>query len=140
MKTRKLVYLAGPINGRTDSDCKDWRTLATEHLGAEHVLDPMRNDYRGRELEPGITQTIVDQDKTDIQVSSELLVYFDKPSVGTAMEILYAWQLGRPVFVVNVSGKVPSPWLAYHSQAIFPSLADALRAIDGRHRRLASGE
>jgi nucleoside 2-deoxyribosyltransferase len=130
------VYLAGPINGRSDTECKDWRSLATAELGATNVLDPMRNDYRGRELEPGSTQTIVEQDKTDIQTSSALLVYFDAPSVGTAMEILYAWQLGRPVFVVNAAGRPPSPWLAYHSQAIMPTLAEALQVVKDHHARL----
>lgn len=127
------VYLCGPINGRTDADCNDWRAFAKAALGPENCLDPMDRDYRGRELEPGIAKTIVEQDKNDIQACTDLLVYFDKPSVGTAMEVFYAWQHQRPVTIVNVSGKPPSPWLHYHSCLIVPSLPDAIAAIHRRH-------
>lgn len=129
------VYLAGPINGRSDSECRDWRATAAEFLGAENVLDPMIRDYRGRELEPGITKVIVEQDKLDIYLSTAVLVYFDQPSVGTAMEVLHAWTIQRPVFVANVSGKLPSPWLVYHSRAISPDLSQALDAVRWYHTR-----
>lgn len=131
------VYLAGPINGRTDADCKGWREVATGFLGAENVIDPMRNDYRGREFEPGIATVIVERDKADIQMCTAMLVYFDAPSVGTAMEILCGWQIGRPVYVVNASGRPPSPWLVYHSHLITSNLNDALYAIEDRHARIA---
>ena len=48
----KRVYLAGPIHGRTDEDCMDWRESARVLLYADGaanrlgVLDPMRRDYR----------------------------------------------------------------------------------------------
>jgi nucleoside 2-deoxyribosyltransferase len=131
------VYLAGPINGRTDSECKDWRALATTELGADNVFDPMVRDYRGREGELGIAKAIVEQDKADIDASSDVLVYFDSPSVGTAMEILYAWQRGKRVWVCNVSGKAPSPWLVYHSRCIQSSLADTISAVQCYHARTA---
>ncbi len=129
------VYLAGPINGQTDEDCKGWRELATAELGAERVLDPMARDYRGREGEPGVAAAIVEQDKNDIQRCTALLVYLDKPSVGTAMEIYYAWACARPVFVAKVSGGLPSPWLVYHSRCISPDLEQALAAVKGYHER-----
>lgn len=134
MKQMK-VYLAGPINGCSDSECKDWRAVATEALGAGNVFDPMVRDYRGRELEPGINALIVEQDKTDIFLSTAVLVYFDRPSVGTAMEVLHAWTIGKPVFVANLSGKPPSPWLSYHSRAISPDFDQALSAVLGHHAR-----
>ena len=99
------------------------------------MFDPMSRDYRGRELEPGIAQAIVEQDKTDIYLSTAVLVYFDTPSVGTAMEVYYAWSISRPVFVANVSGRLPSPWLVYHSRAISPSVDEALDAVRGYHTR-----
>lgn len=108
------LYLAGPINGRSDSDCKDWREMVTLSWPGK-VLDPMRRDYRGRELEPGIAAEIVAGDFEDIQNSDGLLVMFDKPSVGTAMEVFYAfWHLKKPVFVINASEKPLSPWLIHH--------------------------
>lgn len=128
------VYLAGPINGCSDSECKDWRANATHALGADNVFDPMVRDYRGREGEPGIAAKIVEQDKADINASSAVLVYFDRPSVGTSMEVLYAWEQRKPVFVVNASGKALSPWLAYHaSGGAFSDPYDAAESILAHH-------
>ena len=39
-----VVYLCGPIQDCTDSECKDWRIAATAKF--PHSLDPMRRDYR----------------------------------------------------------------------------------------------
>tara|TARA_R110000868_G_scaffold282507_1_gene542808 strand:+ start:1796 stop:2281 length:486 start_codon:yes stop_codon:yes gene_type:complete len=128
------VYLCGPINGRTDAGCKDWREQAKENL--PDTLDPMDRDYRGRELEPGIAKEIVENDKTDIQSCDALLVMFDKPSVGTSMEVFLAWQLGKPVHVVNVSERPLSPWLIYHATVVHPSLKAAIAALKGPRHRL----
>jgi nucleoside 2-deoxyribosyltransferase len=124
----RTIYLCGPINGRTDEDCRNWREAVTQQwMGA--VLDPMRRDYRGRELEPGIAAEIVAGDIEDILASDALLVYFDKPSVGTAMEVFYAKQQGKQVVVIDASDKPLSPWLTYHSDAIVRTVAEALEAL-----------
>jgi hypothetical protein len=62
------VYLGGPINGRTDAECKDWRAMVTEALaGRMNVRDPMVRDYRGKEDES--VEAIVEQDKNDMRAS-----------------------------------------------------------------------
>ena len=124
-----MIYLCGPINGRSDADCMDWREKAKSLLGA--TLDPMARDYRGRELEPGIAKEIVENDKADIDQCSAILVMFDKPSVGTAMEVLYAWERNIPVYVVNVSGKPLSPWMIYHATKLHETLEDACSDLHG---------
>lgn len=88
----------------------------------------MRRDYRGREAE--CVNEIVRLDKIDIEQSDALLVNYDKPSVGTSMEVFYAWLLGRPVVVVAKSGTVISPWLRYHSTAIVDSFAEAYSMLE----------
>ena len=67
-------------------------------LGEENTLDPMRRDYRGREME--CVEEIVEGDKLDIDISTHILVIYDRPSVGTSMEVLYAWERKKPVIVV----------------------------------------
>lgn len=125
----KTIYLCGPINGRTDADCKNWRESVTEQWPGA-VLDPMRRDYRGRELEPGIAAEIVAGDIEDIQASDALLVYFDKPSVGTSMEVFYAKAvLGKQVVVIDATDKPLSPWLTHHSDAVVRTVTDALKAL-----------
>lgn len=89
-------------------------------------LDPMRRDYRGREADN--LNAIITLDKADIRACDVMLVHYTKPSVGTAMEIHYAWGLGKPIVVVDVgSGRValPSPWLIYHATYLTATLEDA---------------
>jgi len=121
------VYLCGPINGRSDDDCKGWREYAKERL--PDTLDPMDRDYRGRELEPGIAKEIVENDKLDIQQSDALLVFYDKPSVGTSMEVYMAHGMGKRIVLVDKSGKPLSPWLMYHSHEVHKSLDEAIASL-----------
>jgi nucleoside 2-deoxyribosyltransferase len=125
----KTIYLCGPINGRTDADARNWRE-AVKEMWRGDCLDPMRRDYRGRELEPGIAAEIVAGDIDDIQASDAILVFFDKPSVGTAMEVFYAkHNLGKPVIVIDASGKPLSPWMVHHSDAQVYSVEAALEIL-----------
>ncbi len=119
------VYLCGPINGCTDEECRDWREMAKLHL--PDTLDPMRRDYRGKEQDS--VREIVELDKIDVTNSDVILVNFDKPSVGTSMELLYAWERGKMVVVVHKAGVVLSPWLVYHSHYRFTSFDEALTFI-----------
>ena len=123
------VYLAGPIFDCTDAECRDWREYATEKLDCRTV-DPMRRDYRGVEEESVVE--IVELDKLDIiGVDYVLVNYGDIPpgSVGTAMEILFAWEQHKPVIIVTSQSKV-SPWLTYHSYLILGSLDAAIVYIN----------
>ncbi|MFF4478700.1 nucleoside 2-deoxyribosyltransferase [Streptomyces sp. NPDC001520] len=116
------MYLAGPIQGRTDSEAKDWRNVARVLLRG-NVLDPMVRDYRGCEGEN--VRAIVEGDKADIRTCGAVLAYCPHPSVGTSMEIHYAWTLRIPVVSVVPAGPV-SPWLRYHSIGVFRDLAAAI--------------
>lgn len=119
------VYLCGPINGCTDEECKDWRAAAKAAL--PKTVDPMRRDYRGREDE--CVQEIVVSDKADIDGCRALLVNYDRPSVGTSMEVLYAWERGKKVVVVAKKGTKLSPWLRYHATVIVDSFALAFKVL-----------
>lgn len=119
------IYLAGPINGCTDAEANNWRS-AVKQLHAD-VLDPMARDYRGKEGDAA--KAIVEGDKADIDACDVVLVWFERPSVGASMEVLYAWERKTPIVVVNKSNKPASPWLVYHSDAIVPSLHEAMGII-----------
>lgn len=124
------IYLCGPINGCTDAEAKDWREAAKKALPEIEWVDPMVRDYRGRELEPGIADEIVEGDYRDIDECDLLLVNFPGPSTGTDMEIHYASFCREiPVYVVLPEGVRPSPWLLYHSDKIFRSFAEAFDAL-----------
>ena len=124
-----VIYLCGPINGRSDDDCTNWREQVKAAWPGK-CMDPMDRDYRGRELEPGIAAEIVAGDVEDIKSSDAILVYFDKPSVGTAMEVFYAkHDLGKQVVVIDKSGKPLSPWLLHFSDKVVTTIDEALEAL-----------
>ncbi len=128
------TYLCGPINGCTDEECNDWRTLAKQHLA--DTLDPMRRDYRGREDQ--CVEEIVTGDKADIDTCDALLVCYDKPSVGTSMEILYAWQKQKLIVIVAGEDARISPWLRYHATRIVNSFEEACKIINSYPSPLAT--
>lgn len=127
------TYLCGPINGCTDDEAKGWREYAKELLTGQ-AYDPMVRDYRGRELEPGIAAEIVENDKADIRGCDALLVMYEKPSVGTSMEVLFAHQLGKMIVVVDRSGRPLSPWLSYHATIVCPTIEQAAAVVNGVSR------
>jgi hypothetical protein len=121
----RRVYLAGPINGMDDAACKPWRTEIAKRLLERYgipSLDPMRRDYRGRELEPGAFLRIVEDDLADVRSCAAVLAWCPVPSVGTSMELLYAAQRGKWVAIVVPPGARISPWLLYCADALFENL------------------
>ena len=120
------IYLAGPIFQCEDHECIDWREEAKVKLDGFEVIDPMERDYRGVTNENH--KNIVEDDKALIDTCDALLVNHLKPSVGTSMEILYAWERDKKVYLICEDGEV-SPWLLYHATKIFKSQLDALEYI-----------
>ena len=120
------IYLAGPIFDCDDSECVAWRTRAKELLVGCELADPMARDYRGKTTENATA--IVEEDKAAIDSCDILLVNFHKPSAGTSMEILYAWERKIPVYVIYPDGVV-SPWVLYHATEVFPTLEKAVETI-----------
>jgi nucleoside 2-deoxyribosyltransferase len=124
------VYLCGPMAGCTDEEAGDWRKAATLHLNGFGIttLDPMDRDYRytayGDDPESVLPQ-LVEEDKIDIEMSDVVLVNFTKPSTGTAMEIILAWQKQKRVIVVNPNGLQLSPWVHYHCHEVYGSMHEA---------------
>lgn len=121
-----IVYLAGGINGLSDSDAKDWREYAKEHL-IHNTLDPMRRDYRG--IEDESVDEIVHGDLQDIDNSDVMLASCVRPSWGTAMEIHYASHKSLPIYAVVPDGPI-SPWLRYHTDEVVRSFDEAIYLVN----------
>jgi nucleoside 2-deoxyribosyltransferase len=123
------IYLCGGINSLSDNQAKGWREKAKEILHAigHETLDPMRRDYRGKEDQN--VDDIVLGDIDDIGASNWILVNAERPSWGTAMELVYAFMLRKHV-VAFVGDAKPSPWLVYHSTFITKTIEKAIRIIN----------
>lgn len=72
---------------------------------------------------------IVDLDKRDVRNCDVVVASCPKPSVGTSMEVFYAWTLGKPVVAVVPDNAPVSPWLRYHSTKIVQTFKDALQFL-----------
>jgi hypothetical protein len=125
------LYLAGPINARSDLDCHGWRNDATARLQDHYTIrSPMARDYRG--VEALHAPEIVEGDLADLAASDVVLVNAALgPSWGTGMEVREAYRTGKHVVAV-VGWLSVSPWLAYHTHARFPALADACVYLNAR--------
>ena len=120
---RKAIYLCGPIHGKTDAECRDWRQQAIKRLSGHFwVLDPLFTDYRGHE--EGNAQLIVNLDLSRIKDSDALIVNAIGPGWGTAMETRDAFLSGRHVVAFGAPEN-PSPWLVAHTHQLVATLDDA---------------
>lgn len=123
------IYLAGPINGRSDYACRAWREAAKAMLPDVEFLDPMDRDYRG--IEDQNVAAIVEGDTADVASADVVLVNAeDGASWGTAMEVrMAAHELKKRVVAFRWRSDV-SPWLRHHAE-VFPTMREALETIVG---------
>jgi len=122
----KTIYLSGPIMDEHDGAARDWRESAKLILAGDFLLlDPMRRSFRDKEIDSA--NEIVEFDLQDVRDADIILVNYNKPSIGTSMEVFHAsHDLGK--FVVAFSPftfKDSSPWMIKYCTKIVPNLEDA---------------
>lgn len=106
----KTIYIAGPMLGYTWEQACMWRRplqQALEAVGFTSIHPGDTGDWK-----PGETLWFKDEGKLNTHGIDALLVsgadmllanlsYADRPSVGSIMEIAWAWTLGKPVIIVR---------------------------------------
>lgn len=117
------IYLAGRI--QNNSDKHKWREEAKKIFGKRNCFDPTNKQY---DKKP--SYKLIKQDLELIDMSDLVLVYYDKPSVGTSMEMFYAKNNLRKLVILVTKEKDLSPWLCYHCSVICNSLVDAKKIIN----------
>jgi nucleoside 2-deoxyribosyltransferase len=127
----KTIYLCGPIMDEVDGCAREWRQQALQALTPNFtVLDPMRRNFKDREVDSA--NEIVEFDLQDVRDADIILVNYNRPSIGTAMEVFYAGHdLGK--FVVAFSPfefKECNPWMVRFCTKILPSLEEAQSYIN----------
>ncbi|MBQ9089127.1 MAG: nucleoside 2-deoxyribosyltransferase [Lentisphaeria bacterium] len=127
---KKTIYLSGPIMDECSGIARQWRDVAKEALSEQfRMLDPMRRKFVDRQVDSA--NEIVEFDLQDVRDADIILVNYNKPSIGTSMEVFYAaHDLGK--FVVAFSPfeyKDCSPWMARYCTKILPDLEQAVNYI-----------
>ena len=127
----KTIYLSGPIMDEHAGTAREWREAAGQLLSKEfRLLDPMRRKFVDRQVDSA--NEIVEFDLQDVRTADILLVNYNKPSIGTSMEVFYAaHDLGK--FVVAFSPfeyQDCSPWMARFCTKILGSLEEAAGYIN----------
>jgi nucleoside 2-deoxyribosyltransferase len=126
----RRIYLCGPIMDEHEGHAREWRRRAKELLApAFHLLDPMRRNFKDREVDSA--NEIVEFDLQDVRDADIVLVNYGKASIGTAMEVFYASHVLNK-FVIAFSPfsfKDCSPWMVKYCTKILPSLEAAAAYI-----------
>jgi len=139
-------YLAGPMAGCTDEELA-WRDEAEAAIRTKmpklvrrpegtsmplSVWNPERHEMWKAHMCPAEwrNEAIADGDKAMIERSHFVLVRMHKPSIGTAMEILHAWNLGRNIWSLDPRGEgSDSHWFRRH---VNPARDDGPRNLSGK--------
>jgi nucleoside 2-deoxyribosyltransferase len=127
---KKTIYLSGPIMDEHEGTAREWRETATQMLKDNfHLLDPMRRKFVDRQVDSA--NEIVEFDLRDVREADLILVNYNKPSIGTSMEVFYAaHDLGK--FIVAFSPfeyRNCSPWMVRYCTKILPDLETAAEYI-----------
>lgn len=127
---KKTIYLSGPIMDEHDGAARAWREEAKRLLAPDFkLLDPMRRKFVDRQVDSA--NEIVEFDLQDVRDADIILVNYNKPSIGTAMEIFYAAH-DKGKFVVTFSPftfEECSPWMVRFSTKILHSLEESCEYI-----------
>ena len=109
---------------------REWRIEAGRLFnGSFRLLDPMRRKFVDRQVDSA--NEIVEFDLQDVRDADIVLVNYNKPSIGTSMEVFYA-AFNQGKFVISFSPftfENCSPWMVRFSTKILPSLEAACEYI-----------
>ena len=127
----KTLYLSGPIMDESAGYAREWRETAKQLLGGKfRMLDPMRRKFVDRQVDSA--NEIVEFDLHDVRDADLILVNYNKPSIGTSMEVFYAaHNLGKVIVAFSpFEYKDCSPWMARFCTKILPDLEQAANYIN----------
>ncbi len=126
------VYLAG-YSGETEY---------REYVGRKYkkrldIFDPMKevdNKILQKKSFSSITRedvaSIVESDKAAIENMDVLVVYIERASFGTAMEILHAFRNDIPIYIIDPTTKWRDDvWVRYHSSKTFDTIDTCFKHI-----------
>jgi len=155
LRKMKAIYLCGPIAGCTEEDMRGWRERIKNHVSLQksetftwperniaeveltslfHYLDPTDRVYtEAEESDAIIAKEIVLNDKYYISQSDIVLANLSQlgkyKCVGSIMEIIYSYGLGKYVITIMDPETPVSPWISYHSTRVVHSEQEAVDVL-----------
>ena len=128
---KKTIFLSGPMRGIPRIEGLGWRKKAIELLSNNFTV---KHAYRGREKGETFSdpRSAVIRDKYDIAHSDIVIVNDTFPTasmIGTAMEVLLAFEHSIPVFIFG-EGHKDDYFLNYHSHGRFSSLEEVCDMVN----------
>ena len=124
-------YLAHPFSTR--KEMRVWELHLETHFEVD-ILNPFydldRDDVKAidegtRSVYSEDAKAVVERDKAAISKCDAMIAYVDgSRSIGTFMEIGYAYDMGTPVHLICTSGEQAHYWLKYHSDRVYLSLQE----------------
>lgn len=130
MKSRLFrIYLAGPISGCNEKQIHAWRNNIIKKYGNKFLFEnPADKIYERIKSNTYVPYNIVKDDLESIARADALLVNMWKESIGTAIGVVHAKNLGKPVVVVD-HNHIDSTTLAFYADAIFSNVNEAMDQI-----------
>lgn len=121
------VYLCGPISGKSDAECREWREWFKRCTMFEWV-DPMARDIRGREDDPKLAIATVDADLEEVESCAAIVANTTLGAGwGTASEMVWTWLAEKPV--ISIVGQNISPWVRKWSTDLCSNREAALQKL-----------
>jgi hypothetical protein len=115
----RRIYLVGPITGCTLDECADWRKKVRRDLSPHEfeVLSPLRADAFLANVStpeipdaPGMSgRNAFNRDVFDVRSCDILfanLLYAKRVSIGSVMEVMHGWGIGKYVVVIMEKGGI----------------------------------
>ena len=119
------VYLAGPISGCNELQRHQWRNEVKKKYAAHFDFIDPTDDSLGQE---GTPYEIVEADFQAIEDADGMLVNMWRESIGSAMGIVHAHRVGRPV-VVSDPNRIRNRTLDFYADALTDSPLQAAGAL-----------
>lgn len=122
------LYLSGHIKEL------EYREIVKQKYGHKFIfLDPVNFELEKAVKVMSIdeaSQRIVKVDKAMILQCDALIAYINKPTFGTIMEIMFAYEHNIPVYLINENKQfINDFWLFYHCKEIFTSIDDCFENL-----------
>jgi hypothetical protein len=120
------IYLSGPMYECSADESNNWRRQIKEAFPEHTFLDPVDEGYTEKD-HPTQYVSIVEGDLQAIDNCDLVIAHVHKPSIGTAMELFYAFSSsGASTLVIST---IPHAWLFYTADCIVDTVEAAIMAL-----------